>query len=213
MSQSPTAKLIPAVMSFTSIAVGVNSVPGKKLSAVQYTKNANVKFPTIHATRRCGLRGTFSGPSFLPSVDSFIKCDCTRGAPGQASSSGGVLKDHARGAQPSSQSRTRTLLVVTRVAANELPDDVVLVDIRDGLDALAAPIDTLAGGRRTVHTPLADLEAGVAPDLEPDAPLVVVCGTGSKSELAGAYLLAAGFNNVMLLDGGIRAWRRAREEA
>lgn len=95
------------------------------------------------------------------------------------------------------------------MTAADLPMDAVLVDIRDALDAAAAPLEQFTGARAIVHAPLHDLEEGLVPDIDVTAPLVVVCGTGSRSELAGAYLLAAGFEEVSLLEGGVRAWRRS----
>jgi 3-mercaptopyruvate sulfurtransferase SseA len=41
--------------------------------------------------------------------------------------------------------------------------------------------------------------------------VIVVCGNGSRGELAGAFLQAAGVNGVQILDGGVRAWKRALE--
>ena len=43
------------------------------------------------------------------------------------------------------------------------------------------------------------------------APLIVVCASGQRSELAGAYLLADGARDVLILNGGLRAWRVALE--
>lgn len=97
-----------------------------------------------------------------------------------------------------------------RISPLEIPSDAVLVDIRDELDAIALPLSKLSG-LRVVLAPLSDLETGVNLELPFQAPLVVVCGTGQRSELAGAYLLADGASDVSLLTGGVRAWRRALE--
>lgn len=86
----------------------------------------------------------------------------------------------------------------------------MLVDIRDELDALAIPLSSLSG-LRVIHAPLSDLEDGAPLELPIEAPLVVVCGTGQRSELAGAYLLADGASDLYLLEGGVRAWRRDLE--
>ncbi len=92
----------------------------------------------------------------------------------------------------------------------EIPSDAVLVDIRDELDAIALPLSSLSG-LPVIHVPLGDLETGANLELPFQAPLIVVCGTGQRSELAGAYLLADGASDVYLLMGGVRAWRRALE--
>ena len=98
-----------------------------------------------------------------------------------------------------------------RLQANELPPNAVLVDVRDELEAMANPLETISGGRVVVTIPLADLEDGADVSLPSDRPVIVVCGNGSRGELAGAFLQAAGVNDVNILDGGVRAWKRALE--
>lgn len=98
-----------------------------------------------------------------------------------------------------------------RVQPGDLPEDAVLVDIRDELEAAGRPLEELAGGRRVVRAPLAGLEEGAVPDFPAGAPVVVVCGNGSRAELGGAFLQAAGAGVVSLLDGGVRGWRRSLE--
>ena len=88
--------------------------------------------------------------------------------------------------------------------------DAVLVDVRDELDAISMPLANLSR-LPVILAPLSDLEEGVAVELPAGAPLIVVCGTGQRSELAGAYLLADGASNVYLLTGGVRAWRHSLE--
>ena len=95
-----------------------------------------------------------------------------------------------------------------RISSLEIPNDAVLVDVRDELDAIAMPLSTLSA-LRVIHAPLSDLEDGVPLELPAGAPLIVVCASGQRSELAGAYLLADGASNVYLLIGGVRAWRRS----
>jgi rhodanese-related sulfurtransferase len=103
---------------------------------------------------------------------------------------------------------TETML---RLLPNDLPTDVVLVDVRDELEAMAFPLEQISAGRAVINVPFADLEDGVALNFPNDHPLVVVCGNGSRGELAGAYLMAAGAGDVSVLDGGLRAWRRSLE--
>ncbi len=97
-----------------------------------------------------------------------------------------------------------------RISHLEIPEDAVLVDVRDELDAIAMPLSHFSG-LRVVLAPLGDLEDedGAALELPAGVPLVVVCGTGQRSELAGAYLLADGASDVYVLTGGVRAWRQA----
>lgn len=97
-----------------------------------------------------------------------------------------------------------------RISHRELPSDAVLVDVRDQLDAIAMPLSSLSA-LRVILAPFDDLEAGIATALPDDAPLIVVCASGQRSELAGAYLLADGARDVLILNGGLRAWRVALE--
>ena len=97
-----------------------------------------------------------------------------------------------------------------RISHRELPSDAVLIDVRDPLDAIAMPLQNLSA-LRVILAPFDDLEAGIALELPSDVPLIVVCGTGQRSELAGAYLLADGASDVLMLNGGLRAWRVALE--
>jgi rhodanese-related sulfurtransferase len=98
-----------------------------------------------------------------------------------------------------------------RLQPNQLPMNAVLVDVRDELEAMANPLKVISGGRVVVNIPLADLEDGVDVNLPADRPVIVVCGNGSRGELAGAFLQAAGAGEVQILDGGVRAWKRALE--
>jgi rhodanese-related sulfurtransferase len=98
-----------------------------------------------------------------------------------------------------------------RLQPNQLPANAVLVDVRDELEAMANPLETISGGRAVINIPLTDLEDGVAVNLPSDRPVIVVCGNGSRGELAGAYLEAAGVGSVDVLDGGVRAWKRTLE--
>ena len=97
-----------------------------------------------------------------------------------------------------------------RISHLEIPSDAVLVDIRDELDAIAMPLSRFSA-LRVVVAPLSELEDGAPLELPAGVPLVVVCGTGQRSELAGAYLLADGASDVYLLTGGVRLWRQALE--
>ncbi len=94
-----------------------------------------------------------------------------------------------------------------RIQPTEIPADAVLVDIRDDLEAAASPLEALSDGRPVIHVSLHDLEEGHTPALPQTAAVVVICGNGSRGELGGAFLEAAGAT-VSVLDGGYRAWKR-----
>ncbi len=94
------------------------------------------------------------------------------------------------------------------VAVAELPDDAVILDVRDAADHRAGH----APG--AVSMPLAHLGA-LSPDqlaevlpVGADGRLVVSCGGGSKQTRAAAYLRAHGIDAVVL-QGGMRGWRSA----
>ena len=95
-----------------------------------------------------------------------------------------------------------------RYSPSEIPENVILIDVRDELEAASTPLESLAGTRKVLRVPLNDLEEGVTPELPANAQVIVVCGNGSKGELAGAYLQASGASNVAVLEGGFRAWKR-----
>jgi rhodanese-related sulfurtransferase len=59
-----------------------------------------------------------------------------------------------------------------------------------------------------IHVPLGSLAANT--DRIPrDRPVVVYCGHGERASSGASLLEASGFRNLVNLDGGIEAWRRA----
>lgn len=60
----------------------------------------------------------------------------------------------------------------------------------------------------SVHIPLGQLAHRFG-ELDPTRPVVAVCRSGRRSLDAGAILLAAGFNDVRSLAGGLIAWAQA----
>jgi rhodanese-related sulfurtransferase len=94
---------------------------------------------------------------------------------------------------------------------SQIPENAVLIDVRDELEAVANPLEMLAGHRNVIRAPMNDLEDGVTPEIPGNTPIVVVCGNGTKGELAGAYLQASGASNIAVLEGGFRAWKRIAE--
>jgi rhodanese-related sulfurtransferase len=94
-----------------------------------------------------------------------------------------------------------------RLSPAEIPENAILVDVRDELEVFASPLSKLRPNA-VLTVPLSDLEEGVTPDLPENAPIVVVCASGTTGELAGAYLEAAGVKNVSVLEGGARGLKR-----
>ncbi len=83
-------------------------------------------------------------------------------------------------------------------------DDFVLVDVREPVEF---EISRIPG---SVLIPLAGIRDGSALDKLPqEIPLIVHCKAGARSAQALASLRAAGFADVVHLDGGIDAWTRS----
>ena len=80
-------------------------------------------------------------------------------------------------------------------------DQVQIVDVREAYEWEAGRIE------EAVHVPLNELMAGRGPDLDPERPVVAVCRSGNRSELATLMLQARGFEAYNLV-GGMEGWAR-----
>ncbi len=80
----------------------------------------------------------------------------------------------------------------------------VIVDVRTAEEFAAGHL------RDSKNIPLADLAARIG-ELEKAKPrsVVVVCQSGARSDRAARKLAAAGFDDVVSLDGGLAAWQAA----
>lgn len=84
-------------------------------------------------------------------------------------------------------------------------EEFVLVDVREPVEFEIARIEG------SVLVPLAGIKDGTALDLVPrNVPLVVHCKSGVRSGQALEALAAAGYTDVVHLDGGIDAWLKAQ---
>ena len=79
-------------------------------------------------------------------------------------------------------------------------EEVQIVDVREPYEWTAGRIEN------AVHIPLNDLMAGGG-EFEKDAPVVAVCRSGNRSELATMMLQARGYEAYNLA-GGMEAWER-----
>ncbi len=79
--------------------------------------------------------------------------------------------------------------------------DAVLLDVRlpEEIEIAALP--------GAVNIPLAELGARIS-ELNPEAPIAVLCHHGVRSEMAGRLLERNGFVDVSHLTGGIDIWSR-----
>jgi rhodanese-related sulfurtransferase len=78
-------------------------------------------------------------------------------------------------------------------------DEVQIVDVREAWEWQAGRIEG------ALHVPLNTLMAGGAADLDPARPVVAVCRSGNRSELATLMLQARGFE-AHNMRGGMEAW-------
>ncbi len=91
------------------------------------------------------------------------------------------------------------------VRVDEIPDDAVLLDVREDEEWAAGRI---AGA---VHIPMMQVPQRLSDDpgpVTPDAPVVVVCKVGGRSAQVTAWLRRQGYDAVNL-EGGMLAWEAA----
>ncbi len=83
-------------------------------------------------------------------------------------------------------------------------DDALVLDVREDNEVASGRI----GGAK--HIPLGSLKKRMG-DIEKykDKPVVVYCRSGNRSASAAQQLTAAGFEDVVNLQGGIQSWQSA----
>jgi rhodanese-related sulfurtransferase len=107
--------------------------------------------------------------------------------------------------------RTRVGTVAPKDAAEELAKGTsVFVDVRESEEWQHGHID------RSVPAPRGLLEFFADPTsprhketLDPSRRVVVVCASGARAALAAATLLDMGYEDVAVLDGGLKGWTEA----
>jgi len=81
-------------------------------------------------------------------------------------------------------------------------EDLQILDVREPYEWQAGRIEG------AIHVPLARVMSGEERGvLDPSRPVVVVCRSGNRSELAATMLQARGFD-ASNLEGGMEAWAR-----
>lgn len=85
--------------------------------------------------------------------------------------------------------------------ASELPDDAVILDVREAGEWAAGHIEA------AVHIPIGELTSRLG-DLPEGAPLYVICRSGSRSARVVEFLLARGTEAVNVA-GGMQDWAAA----
>jgi rhodanese-related sulfurtransferase len=91
---------------------------------------------------------------------------------------------------------------IPSVSVSELPDDALVVDVRE-------PDEWAAGhAPGAVHIPMGDIPARLEELPDTDEPLPVVCRSGGRSQRAVQWLVQQGFD-VVNVEGGMRSWHGA----
>jgi len=80
-------------------------------------------------------------------------------------------------------------------------DEVQLVDCREPYEWNAGRVEG------AIHIPLNAIMGGAGQDLDKARPVVVICRSGNRSELATMMFQARGFE-AYNLEGGMEAWDR-----
>ena len=83
------------------------------------------------------------------------------------------------------------------------PNSPLLLDVREPWEheTAALPSATLM--------PMGDIPSRAHAELDPDAPIVVMCHHGSRSLHVALWLREQGFTHAQSLAGGIDAWSRS----
>jgi rhodanese-related sulfurtransferase len=83
------------------------------------------------------------------------------------------------------------------------PDTPLLLDVREPWEFQTASIP---GG---LLMPMGEVASRAHTELDPDAPIVVMCHHGARSLNVAMWLRDQGFPNAQSLAGGIDAWSRS----
>ena len=94
---------------------------------------------------------------------------------------------------------------IPTTTVSELPDDAVLVDVREA--------DEWAAGHapNAIHIPLGELPSRIDELPETDDTVAVVCRMGGRSARAVQWLVHQGYD-VANVEGGMLEWERAGKQ-
>ncbi len=82
-----------------------------------------------------------------------------------------------------------------------ISDDIILLDINLKEDASKFYIDHA----KRVHIPLDELNVSL-PQIPKDKKVVVICLKGHRAPTAVKYLVDQGYEDVVMVDGGVQKW-------
>jgi rhodanese-related sulfurtransferase len=87
------------------------------------------------------------------------------------------------------------------------PEAPLLLDVREPWEYQTASV------ANSLLMPMGDVASRAHTELDPDAPIVVMCHHGARSLNVALWLREQGFANAQSLAGGIDAWSRAIDPA
>jgi rhodanese-related sulfurtransferase len=90
--------------------------------------------------------------------------------------------------------------ITTSAGLAERLGEVQVVDCREPYEWTAGRIEG------SIHLPLNSILAGATDELDPSKPMVVVCRSGNRSELAALMLQSRGFD-AHNLERGLEEWQ------
>jgi rhodanese-related sulfurtransferase len=83
------------------------------------------------------------------------------------------------------------------------PDSPLLLDVREPWEYQTASIPN------SLLMPMGEIASRAHAELDPDAPIVVMCHHGARSLSVALWLRDQGFTHAQSLAGGIDAWSRS----
>ncbi len=87
------------------------------------------------------------------------------------------------------------------------PEAPLLLDVREPWEYQTANL------ANSLLMPMGDVASRAHTELDPDAPIVVMCHHGARSLNVALWLREQGFTNTQSLAGGIDAWSRSIDPA
>jgi rhodanese-related sulfurtransferase len=82
------------------------------------------------------------------------------------------------------------------------PDAPLLLDVRESWEYDTASLPN------SLLIPMGDIPSRAHTELDPDAPIIVMCHHGARSLNVAIWLRDQGFTHAQSLSGGIDAWSR-----
>ncbi len=101
-------------------------------------------------------------------------------------------------------------LVEPKDAANQFDSGAVIVDVRESEEWQHGHINSSVPAPRGLLEFFADPASPQHKDrLDPSGRVIVVCASGARASLAALTLKAMGYQDVAILDGGLKGWTDA----